>query len=69
MDKFSKFVFSIILALLLVYAVHVYLEVETELGAADTRIAELRSLADELRWENELMRDKLPDIPDSPPRG
>ena len=64
MDKFSKTVFGILLALLLLYAVGAYLEVDTELYEADVRLAELRSRADELRRENELLREQIPDVSD-----
>ena len=64
MDKFSKIVFGILLALLLLYAVGAYLEVDTELCEADVRLAELRSRADELRRENELLREQIPDVSD-----
>ena len=69
MDKFSKFLFSMILATLLVYSAWLYLEAEAELCAAETKLAELRSQAERLREENERLLESAGDPFPSAPRG
>ena len=69
MDKISKIIFSVIIAALLFCSVRLFLTTQRQLRDAETILSGLYAQAEELRRENELLRQSLSPPGESGPAG
>ena len=59
MDKLSKTVFTVIIAVLLICSIRMFAQVRFQVREAEATLSRLRMQAEELRGENYLLRDSL----------
>ena len=69
MDKLSKMVFSVVIAALLICSIRMFAQVRCQVRQAEATLAGLRTQAEELRGENDRLRDLLRPPGESLPGG